>query len=300
MNSRYLHIFACPHCKKPTLVYGGESIECTVCERSFGRAGGSPLLILEDSPVLDWFNIDENENASSSTPKDQLWKIFRWLKPEGRAWTRKSQRVIERLVQETNPDDPDRQVVLIGAGFESVFQRIFRPYTEVLRIGLAHIGDVDMFCDICDTPLIDESIDLFVSSSVLEHVYNPELAISEMYRCLKAGGYVYAEIPFLRSFHMAPIDYQRYTIAGIEEVFGRHGFTLVDKGICSGPFNALALFLVDFFGGLFSFNKYLRMSTVLTLSYLLFPLKYLDRFFENAKWAETSACNFYYVGKKVS
>ena len=66
---------------------------------------------------------------------------------------------------------------------------------------------MDLFCDICDIPLIDNSVDLILSSSVLEHVYNPEQAVQEMYRVLKPYGSVYAEIPFMRSLHMRPVDY---------------------------------------------------------------------------------------------
>ena len=42
---------------------------------------------------------------------------------------------------------------------------------------------------------------------------------------------------------MAPHDYQRYTINGIELLFNCHGFILEEKGICSGPITALVLLL---------------------------------------------------------
>jgi hypothetical protein len=122
--------------------------------------------------------------------------------------------------------------------------------------------------------------------------------VKEMFRVLKPSGSVYAEIPFMRSSHMRPVDYQRYTIYGIQELFSRHGFTLLDKGICSGPFTGLTLFIIDFFGSMFSFNSYLRGCMVLLLTILLQPTKYMDRFFENSSWAEVAACNFFYLGRK--
>jgi SAM-dependent methyltransferase len=148
-------------------------------------------------------------------------------------------------------------------------------------------------------PVSDASIDLVISSSVLEHVYDPEKAVAEMARTLKEDGYVYAEIPFMRAFHMAPIDYQRYTISGIEELFRRHGFELLSKGICSGPFTAWALFAKDFGSGLFSFNRYLRAGMALLLGIVFHPFKYLDRLCEKSKWAQVCACNFYYLGRKT-
>ena len=118
-------------------------------------------------------------------------------------------------------------VVLVGAGFESVYRRMLQPYKQVIRMGLATRGEVDLLSDICDMPLASEEVDAIISSSVMEHVYDPERAASEMSRVLKPGGYVYAEIPFMRAYHMIPVDYQRYTITGIEELFKRHGFRMV-------------------------------------------------------------------------
>jgi len=224
--------------------------------------------------------------------------LYRWLFPEERVWTKKSQAALQDIVQQNNPDGLDINVVLFGEGFESVYRRILSKYHHVIRMGLSNRPTVDLFCDICDLPLEDNSLDLVMSSSILEHVYNPERAVEEMYRVVKPGGYVYAEIPFLRAYHMIPVDYQRYTISGIEQLFKRHGFTLIGKGICSGPFTAMVLFLRDFIGGLLSFNKYTKMIGSLVLSVILHPIKYLDRFFENAEWAKVNACNFYYIGRK--
>jgi SAM-dependent methyltransferase len=223
---------------------------------------------------------------------------YRRLKPESRVWTVKSQEALERLLYDNNPDLDENNVVLVGTGFESVYRRILEPYRGIIRVGLASRGEVDLFCDICDTPLISDSIDLVISSSVLEHVYNPERAVEEMFRVLKPGGFVYAEIPFMRAYHMEPVDYQRYTISGIEELFKRHGFQLIGKGICSGPFTASVLFFIDFFRSLLAFNRSVRAGFTLIFSLLLHPIKYLDRFFEDSRWAEANACNFYYIGKK--
>lgn len=205
--------------------------------------------------------------------------------------------VIHDMLQQKNPDHEDRRVVLIGAGFEPVFQKATRQFRELIRVGLARRGKVDIAADVCDLPIQDKTLDLIFSSSVLEHVYDPEKAVSEMRRVVKSGGYVYAEIPFMRAFHMMPVDYQRYTISGIEELFKRHGFELIRKGVCSGPCTASVLFFQDFWRAAFSFNKYLTMGFNRVLSLLLHPVKYLDRLVEGRKWTVVNACNFYYLGK---
>jgi SAM-dependent methyltransferase len=220
--------------------------------------------------------------------------------PPDRVFSQKSQATIRNILEEKSPDNPNNIVVLIGAGLESVYKKLCNPYNDIIRVGLPrNIEDVNVICDICDLPILEQQSDLIFSSSVLEHVYDPERAVAEMYRALKPNGYVYAEIPFMRASHMKPVDYQRYTIYGIEELFARHNFTLIDKGISSGPFSALALYIVDFIQSLLMFNKYALIIARLFLSLILHPFKYLDRICENSQWAETTACNFYYLGKKT-
>lgn len=293
-------LLACPNCKLPTLKIDQQKIKCEECGESYDMFFGIPVLIKSDSPVLEWYKPEKDSTPSTNAGfKKLIPALYRWLKPQDRVWSIKSQKAIQGLFEANNPDIEDRNVVLIGAGFESVYKRILKSYKNIIRMGLAGRGGVSLYSDICDIPLVKDRLDLIVSSSVLEHVYNPEQAVQEMFRVLKPGGYVYAEIPFMRAYHMIPVDYQRYTISGIEELFKRHGFTLISKGICSGPFTASVLFLVDFCAGLFSFNIYIKGIVALIISIILHPIKYLDRFFENSKWAEINACNFYYIGKKM-
>jgi len=217
--------------------------------------------------------------------------------PEERVWTRRSRRTIARILQETEPNRPDRVVVNLGAGLERVFQRAFAPYHSLIRFGLPHASHVDVIADAQQLPFRDASIDLFLSSSVLEHVENPEEAVAEVARVLKPGGRVYSEIPFLRAYHMAPYDYQRYTISGIEALFSRHGLPREEKGICSGPFTAWALLFRDTVF-LLTPTRPLKMAGRALFSWLVHPLKHLDLFCEDATWATHFACNFYYLGRK--
>ena len=163
-------------------------------------------------------------------------------------------------------------------------------------MGLAHQGETDVCCDICSLPIKDSSVDMIFSSSIMEHVYNPEKAVGEMMRVLKPGGIVYTEIPFMRAYHMAPVDYQRYTYSGIEELFSRHGFAIVSKGVYSGPFTALSLFIRDFLL-LLPYGRFHEIAKLI-FSIALHPIKYFDLLVEDSDRANILACNFYYYGKK--
>ena len=298
VNDKIADILACPRCKT-SIRPKGDSLACDVCGIPYEMLLDKPTLIMQDSPVKAWFDPHASRVGGHGV-KGKLVSLWRSLMPSERVWTRKSQALVRQVLEATHPDSPDSHVVLIGAGFEPVYKRLLSPYSTVIRVGLAHREDVDVVCDICDLPLAQSSVDLILSSSVLEHVYDPERAVDEMFKAIRPNGYVYAEIPFMRAYHMIPVDYQRYTISGIASLFGRHGFTEIESGICSGPFTGLALFLRDFCGGLFSFSKPLEMLVVLGLYLLLHPMKYLDRLCENSRWARINACNFYYLGKKNS
>jgi SAM-dependent methyltransferase len=291
-------ILVCPKCKSFKLNLDHPSIFCDTCGIVYEKYQDMPLLIRPDSDVLNWYQPRKTSALKPPTAKNKLRRFVESKLPPERIWTQKSQRTIQKMLAEKNPDHPDSTVVLIGAGYEPVYRKACHPYQDIIRAGLAQRGDADLTCELCDLPIEENALDLVFSSSVLEHVYNPERAVEEMYRVLKPGGYVYAEIPFMRAFHMIPVDYQRYTISGIEALFTRHGFTLLEKGICSGPFTSLALFIQDFAGGLFSFNRYLGLLIGLFLILSLHPIKYLDRACEDTHWAKTTACNFYFLGKK--
>jgi len=50
-------------------------------------------------------------------------------------------------------------------------------------------------------PLKDNCVDVIAATDVLEHLINPDVFVSEMYRVLRAGGYVVLDTPNLASWH---------------------------------------------------------------------------------------------------
>ena len=219
--------------------------------------------------------------------------------PDERLWTRQSKKVLTRILQEKDPDDNKSFVINMGSGVESFYKKIFNPFKGLIRIGIPHNGEVNAYGDAMALPLKNDSVDLFISSSVIEHLPDPEKAVSELFRTIKPDGLVYAEIPFIGAYHMDPHDYQRYTISGIESLFNRHGFVLEEKGICSGPITALVLLFQHAIVEVFPCGppQYIMR---LILTWILHPLKYLDFIFGQSKWGEYLACNFFYLGRKPS
>ena len=60
-------------------------------------------------------------------------------------------------------------------------------------------------------PIPDDSYEIVFSLNTLEHVYNIDYSLSELYRVLKPGGELIISTPFLFRVHGCPNDYQRPT-----------------------------------------------------------------------------------------
>ncbi len=70
---------------------------------------------------------------------------------------------------------------------------------------------------------LNEKFDVIICLAVLEHVYNPFVAIKNLRQMLKKGGVIYGYVPFLYHYH-APEnlyfqDYYRYSKDGLAYLF---------------------------------------------------------------------------------
>jgi SAM-dependent methyltransferase len=76
-------------------------------------------------------------------------------------------------------------------------------------------------------PVEDSSIDAIVSTQVLEHVADPDLYLSECFRVLRPGGRMLLSTHGIMVYHPDPVDYWRWTCAGLERSVRRPGFEIV-------------------------------------------------------------------------
>jgi SAM-dependent methyltransferase len=81
----------------------------------------------------------------------------------------------------------------------------------------------DVFGDAQALPFRTGTFDAVLLLHVLEHVPDPERAVAEAVRVLRAGGRVIVETPFVYPLHDAPFDFQRWTPRGLELLMTRHG-----------------------------------------------------------------------------
>ena len=135
-----------------------------------------------------------------------------------------------------------------------------KPYREMLaphvseHVGVDHVdtqhdaSNVDLFGTAYEIPTEDATFDTALCTAVLEHLEEPERAIRECFRVLKPGGRAIYTVPFIWHLHEEPRDFFRYSKYGLQYLFGKAGFEVVEV-------NALSGFWVTF-GQLFVYNIY--------------------------------------------
>ena len=141
-------------------------------------------------------------------------------------------------------------------------------------------------------------MDAIVNIAILEHIDEPEKTIDEMYRVLKAGGFIYTAIPFIYEYHASPYDYKRWTISGCEYMHKK--FDKIEIGVSSGPTSALVGVLIEWLAIFFSFGN-VKLYKILYFIFMLtlWPLKYFDILLNKHPMAKIIASGFYYIGRKL-
>ena len=72
-------------------------------------------------------------------------------------------------------------------------------------------------------PVGDGSFEVVLCTQVLEHAEDPARAVSELSRVTATGGRVLASTHGVQLYHPNPVDYWRWTHAGLQRLFEQHG-----------------------------------------------------------------------------
>ena len=125
--------------------------------------------------------------------------LYEWLEQEARALDGKNLRCLN-----------------IGANGD-IFEFV-RPLTtaEIVQIDIDESRKPDIVTSVCSMPMFEgASFDAVFMMEVLEHVPEPQQALSEIRRVLKPGGRLILSVPFIFPLHEEPHDYYRYTKYGL-------------------------------------------------------------------------------------
>jgi SAM-dependent methyltransferase len=158
-------------------------------------------------------------------------------------------RPILDFVLEVAANTPPGAVVLdVGAG-DAPYRELFAhaAYTSNDWAESVHTGgqQADLIAPATALPLEDRCVDVVLCTQVLEHVADPALVCSELFRVLRPGGTAALTVPLVWQLHELPHDYFRYTAPGIEHLLSNAGFSDIEVRARNDSFTTLAQMLLN-------------------------------------------------------
>ncbi|MDX2054576.1 MAG: class I SAM-dependent methyltransferase [Polyangiaceae bacterium] len=116
------------------------------------------------------------------------------------------------------------RVLDVGCGLQPY--RAFLDVAQTEYIGLDREGPLSRPTLVGNAeaiPLPDSSVDVVLSTQVLEHLPEPALALKEALRVLRPGGRLILSVPGVWPAHETPHDYWRFTRDGVVHLMRSHG-----------------------------------------------------------------------------
>ncbi len=131
---------------------------------------------------------------------------------------------------------PGEKLLDYGCG-NKPYHSVFSPkFNEYIGADLPGNPDAELTTGAQgQIPSEDDSFDCVLSSEVMEHTEDPRFYLKEAHRVLKPGGSLILSVPAIWVYHPDPIDYWRWTIAGLQHEIRRAGFEIVMMQGVFGP-----------------------------------------------------------------
>jgi len=260
----------CIHCKSSDLETKISSITCKSCGHNYQIINGKLIATKEYINNDKWENVSDGFDLFNGNEKPI--KIDKLGGP--------------RIIELREKLKITGIAINLGSGQDN--------YKGFTNIDLGIYDPVHVVADLKRVPFADETVELIVSNSVLEHIYDYNSVINEAFRILKKGGYFYLSVPNVCLRHHK-YYYHRWTTPGLHRLFeGR--FEIIDSGACRG----VAYAIITIIEALFTYK--IRNRIFLSAARLLWrlisrPLFWIkdDATVEYQAMAQT----IYVLGRKV-
>jgi SAM-dependent methyltransferase len=233
----------------------GDSL--TAPGHTYHLAGGVPLLIEDEAAAAAY--VQSSGGMVADYKEFERPGFLRLLADAGaHDYRSKASNAAFALMMAGAP--ADATMISVGGGPT-------RSHPDLININIGPFANVDVVGDAYRLPYADGVVDVIESQAVLEHLADPDAAISEMHRVLKPGGRAFFATPFMQGFHGYPSHFQNYTVIGHQEILKRHGFRILDAGVAVGPAYTLTAVIAGFL------SNYLPRAVGLPLRALWFLVK---------------------------
>jgi SAM-dependent methyltransferase len=289
-------LLTCPRCRAALVASEGgfrcSEPDCALNRRAaFPLVAGRPILVDFERSILQQQEFVDRD-VELPPQVAHRWSLDRaprwlrsWLKPSNDVAARNIQALLSRL------NEPVTVLVVGGGTIGNGTERLYSDQrVRVIAFDIYHSPLTQFVADTHAIPLADGSVDAVVVQAVLEHVLDPEQAVGEIWRVLRANGLVYAETPFLQQVHAGPYDFVRFTSSGHRYLFRK--FEEIASGPVAGPGTQMLWSIDHLLRGL------LRSELAGKLARgVLFGLRYLDRVIPDS-YAMDDASAYYFLGER--
>lgn len=274
-----LDILECTTCRG-SLSHVGDALVCQKCGTAFPVRGGKIYFDTPPAHETAEAGIKERFKKMLGSKYNLLVDLVAPIFPFD------ARKVI---VDHVNP--ANNLVVDLGAGAR-------RVHPDIITLDLFDYDTVDIVCSVERLPFAPNSIDGFVSLSVIEHLSDPFAMVESLHRASRAGGIGIHDVPFLYHFHEAPRDFMRFTHMGLMRLFEKWKTVLIFN--TAGPVSLALLLGIEITASLLSFgNGRIKELLYLGLCGLTFPIKFLDWPFIDKQVVFSFAPGFCIVVQKV-
>jgi SAM-dependent methyltransferase len=139
-----------------------------------------------------------------------------------------------------------KRVLDVGCGVKPYYPW-FSDAASYVGVDVQENPHADLHGAIEALPVEDESYDVVIATQVLEHVDDPSTAVRELYRVTAPGGRVLASTHGVMVYHPNPVDYWRWTHAGLARLFAGAGdWAGVTVDPCAGTTACLGFLLSEY------------------------------------------------------
>ena len=126
---------------------------------------------------------------------------------------------LRRIAKNSNMEF--RNIICSGAAHgDNDYRKIF-PNSKILFVDMISGEGVDYTWNLEEDPPkeLEQSCDLFISTSVLEHVKRPWLAAKNIVKTISRKGCIFITVPWAWEYHSFPEDYWRMSPDALNVLF---------------------------------------------------------------------------------
>jgi SAM-dependent methyltransferase len=161
----------------------------------------------------------------------------------------------------------------VGCGAKP-YQQLFR-YSDYIGLDTDNSGhdhkneNVDVYYDGKTFPFENDTFNSVLCNQVLEHVFEPDLLLSEVHRVLKDKGTCLFTVPFIWDEHEQPFDYARYSSFGLKYIFEKNGFEILFQAKLVNDLRVVAQLLNAY---IYKLSRSIPIVKQLTMVLVMFPI----------------------------